>query len=542
MIREYFSLILIGCAGLIPSSSASAKIVVPINCDHAILVANKDYASLSQLDNPANDTEAVGNVLLRHGFSTSRQLNLSAEELRPDALMANVGKGDACKHSTLVLYYAGMALNLAGRPYLVPVDYRPPVPGDKSSSPVEQGLVAVDEIAKGLAKEADSIFIFIDGCAGDDPFGTDYRESTTPTSIPALFAPIPQVKLVVLSAGHGQAALDRDPTYPELSPFARMFADAADIDWPDFDAVMVRVRDGMRRVTGGAQSPDWYRTMGAGVGAQLTGTTATAVQSGSVPPVPESTNPASEPPASRQQAGDIAPPADPTARAAFNAFDANCARCHQIGRLTRSKPSKNFGNILRLDELARDARLISPGKPDDSLLFGLIKKKEEPYDCYMEFECPREPTEGEIKAIYDWIKSLPARPQQNDQSAAASPPAQPADANESHIGSEPSKAEEIVPPTDPTALAAFKVFEKNCARCHQNEKLGQRERPAESFGNVLNLDELARDPNFIMPGNPDGSKLLITILKGHCDGFICDINDAEIDSVRSWIQSLSPRP
>jgi hypothetical protein len=29
-----------------------------------------------------------------------------------------------------------------------------------------------------------------------------------------------------------------------------------------------------------------------------------------------------------------------------------------------------------------------------------------PYDCYQDFSCKRPPTEEEVKAIYDWIKSL----------------------------------------------------------------------------------------------------------------------------------------
>ena len=34
-----------------------------------------------------------------------------------------------------------------------------------------------------------------------------------------------------------------------------------------------------------------------------------------------------------------------------------------------------------------------------------------------------------------------------------------------------------------------------------------RERPAKNFGNVLKLDELAANPQYILPGNPFGSKL-----------------------------------
>lgn len=103
----------------------------------------------------------------------------------------------------------------------------------------------------------------------------------------------------------------------------------------------------------------------------------------------------------------IAVPSDAVARAAFDAFDRNCARCHQAGpSLQRQKPAKNFGNILKLNEIARDPDLILPGNPDGSNLFIQIAKEDMPYDCYQEFDCDAEPSEADIKAIYDWIKSL----------------------------------------------------------------------------------------------------------------------------------------
>ena len=95
------------------------------------------------------------------------------------------------------------------------------------------------------------------------------------------------------------------------------------------------------------------------------------------------------------------------ALAAFNALEKNCSRCHQAGpTLKRAKPAKNFGNILHLDELAHDPNFILPGNPDGSHLFIQIAKKEMPYDCYQEFDCKTEPTEAEVQAVYDWIKSL----------------------------------------------------------------------------------------------------------------------------------------
>jgi len=115
----------------------------------------------------------------------------------------------------------------------------------------------------------------------------------------------------------------------------------------------------------------------------------------------------SEAAAEKVKSGEIPVPADPVALAAFHALEKNCSRCHQAGpTLKRAKPAKNFGNILHLDELARDPNFILPGNPDGSHLFIQIAKKEMPYDCYQEFDCKDEPTEQEVTAIYNWIKSL----------------------------------------------------------------------------------------------------------------------------------------
>ncbi|MDA7949458.1 MAG: DUF4384 domain-containing protein [Hyphomicrobiaceae bacterium] len=95
-------------------------------------------------------------------------------------------------------------------------------------------------------------------------------------------------------------------------------------------------------------------------------------------------------------------------RKAFKALDKHCARCHQQGRLERDKPAKNFGNVLKLDEIARDPHLILPGNPDGSRLFSRIVKQEMPYDVYTEFSGGNEPSKEDVQAIYDWIESLDA--------------------------------------------------------------------------------------------------------------------------------------
>jgi hypothetical protein len=104
----------------------------------------------------------------------------------------------------------------------------------------------------------------------------------------------------------------------------------------------------------------------------------------------------------------------------------------------------------------------------------------------------------------------------------------------------------LQPPADPPAAAAYTVLEKHCARCHQGGRL-DRPSPAAAFGNVLRLDELAATPHLVQPGNPDASRLYLTMIRrlmppdGHGDGADAAKPTAdEIAAVRSWIAALPP--
>lgn len=103
---------------------------------------------------------------------------------------------------------------------------------------------------------------------------------------------------------------------------------------------------------------------------------------------------------------EIAVPSDPAAADAFRVLEKHCARCHQDGRLSRLKPAKNFGNILHLDEIARDPNLVLPGNPDASPLYNQIARQSMPYDVYQEFSGGAEPTEADLLALRGWIEEL----------------------------------------------------------------------------------------------------------------------------------------
>jgi hypothetical protein len=101
-------------------------------------------------------------------------------------------------------------------------------------------------------------------------------------------------------------------------------------------------------------------------------------------------------------------------------------------------------------------------------------------------------------------------------------------------------------PTDPVAKAAFDVLEKHCSRCHQDGMLMHVKAPQKNFGFVLQLDKLAADPNFVVAGNPDASKLVQKILNkempaDYYSGSSLDatpVGPDEFAAIRNWITQL----
>jgi hypothetical protein len=102
-------------------------------------------------------------------------------------------------------------------------------------------------------------------------------------------------------------------------------------------------------------------------------------------------------------------------------------------------------------------------------------------------------------------------------------------------------------PADPVARAAFEVLDKHCARCHQDGKLANRPKPAKNFGNILNLDEIAGNPQYVLRGNPQGSRLFKQIVDKEMpydvmyEGASPDMTANEILALETWIKSLGTR-
>lgn len=151
------------------------------------------------------------------------------------------------------------------------------------------------------------------------------------------------------------------------------------------------------------------------------------------------------------------------------------------------------------------------------------------------------------------IQVAQATTESSETATTSEPAAAETQATEPAAAAAQPEAEKIDPPKDPVAKAAFEVLDKHCARCHQNGKLGKREKVASNFGNVLKMQELATDSRFVLPGNPDASELIKRTadpvradmpydvrnaeLTGEDSGFPSPTSD-EIAALRKWVTAL----
>ncbi len=98
---------------------------------------------------------------------------------------------------------------------------------------------------------------------------------------------------------------------------------------------------------------------------------------------------------------------------------------------------------------------------------------------------------------------------------------------------------------DDPAMAAREVFTTHCARCHQDGQLAaDREKPAGGFGYVLDLEALARNPEYVQAGNPSASQIYTRVVNGSMPKDIDYVSVLgptadETKAISAWVDSLA---
>ena len=104
-------------------------------------------------------------------------------------------------------------------------------------------------------------------------------------------------------------------------------------------------------------------------------------------------------------------PSEPREAKVYSVFDTHCARCHQTGKLENPLASGSIANILSIDRLAADPRLVRPGIPDASLIYDILVTRHAPLEIYGTGLDAPEPQLEEIQAVREWIRDLNPRVQ-----------------------------------------------------------------------------------------------------------------------------------
>jgi mono/diheme cytochrome c family protein len=136
---------------------------------------------------------------------------------------------------------------------------------------------------------------------------------------------------------------------------------------------------------------------------------------------------------------------------------------------------------------------------------------------------------------------LPSSPQPDGLAAPVTPPFEPV------IPPRSSRPVVLVPPEDPRLAKVFAVFQDHCAQCHQADRQ-KGTRISGSFGNILDLEAIAREPHLVRQGEPDASPLYHVLLDRHRPVDLTRIGGAstwpsadDVQTVRTWISESDKR-
>jgi hypothetical protein len=211
----------------------------------ALVIGNGAYREAPALANPAADARGVAAALARLGFATD--LLIDADRPAMEAAIRRFGEAAAGAEAALV-YYAGHAVEVAGRNHLIPVSAR-----IRSDRDLPFETIDFDAVVAQLEGRARVILVFLDACR-DNPFRQRLSASGTRGVAAPGLAPVrgPVGTLVAFATAPGQVAQDG---YGRNSPFTAALLQHMETPGLEIRPMLGRVRQSVREATAGSQVP-----------------------------------------------------------------------------------------------------------------------------------------------------------------------------------------------------------------------------------------------------------------------------------------------
>jgi uncharacterized caspase-like protein len=213
----------------------------------ALVIGNSAYKHAPPLSNPIHDATDVAGALEQLGFEVVRGIDLDYASMREHMLRFTNKLANA---EVVFFYYAGHALHVTGRNYLIPVDA-------KIESEYDLDLLAVDLdlVLRGMTRATRTTLVFLDACR-DNPFVARLARRVGGRSIAVNrgLAPVASGigSLIVFATEPGSVALDGEG---RNSPFTAALLQNIQRPGIQITDMMVAVRKEVLRLTDGQQVP-----------------------------------------------------------------------------------------------------------------------------------------------------------------------------------------------------------------------------------------------------------------------------------------------
>ncbi len=205
----------------------------------ALVIGNSDY-HIAPLANPVNDATDMAATLERLGFQVDLRLNLDRKGMRA----AIREFGNKLKQGGVGLfYYAGHGVQVEGRNYLVPLGTEIRAADEVVDEAIDAGLVMRKMESAGNPVN----IVILDACR-DNPFVRDFR--SLERGLAKMEGPLGS--LIAYATAPGDTALDGEG---RNGLYTKHLLTAMTEPGLSIEQVFKRVRNGVRRETGGEQIP-----------------------------------------------------------------------------------------------------------------------------------------------------------------------------------------------------------------------------------------------------------------------------------------------
>ena len=262
MTRTVLILVTLLASFLIAAEASAEKRV-------ALVIGNSAYVNSTQLANPVNDAAEIAKALTEAGFEVIAGIDLDKRGF--DGKMREFARSLPGADVAL-FYYAGHALQVGGRNYLVPIDAS--MQGERD---LDFEAVGIDFVLRQMEieRENKTNLVFLDACR-DNPLARNLARSmgTRSTSIGQGLAQVQTGvgTFIAYSTQPGNVALDGTGSN---SPFTAALVKGVKAAGRNLTSVMIDVRKDVLAATGGKQVPwdhssltgDFYFHLAAAPGA-----------------------------------------------------------------------------------------------------------------------------------------------------------------------------------------------------------------------------------------------------------------------------------